>query len=371
MKIIKQENFKMKLIYLTNIQIPTKASAQAIQTMSMNRVFGEILKEKFLLISPKNKENTNLKLNFNWKKISNNRKLPRALRQLILILKSIPVVLKFKPDNIYTRDILVACLMNFLGFNPVYEIHKPFETRIGEYIFKKISKKIKIVSISHSLKEFIIEKYNLKSENILVAHDGVFLEEFESIKETKENLKEKYLKLKKEDFVILYQGSFQKGKGMELILKVAPKIKNIFFVLIGGSEEQIKELEKNKEKNILFLGRKEQKQIPFYIKSADVVILPNTKELSYWKYTSPLKMFDYMASNVPILASNIGSIKEVLNEKNSFLFNPENINDLIEKIQYILSNSIESEKKVKIAFGNVKDYTWQKRAENKKEKIIY
>ncbi len=344
--------------------MPAKFSAQAIQAMSMVRVFNEILKRNFLLISPKNIENENLKTNFNWKKISIPKKIPRALRQFIFILKTIRYVSEFDPDIIYTRDIFVSFVMNFLRFNPVYEIHKPFETIIGKYIFKKIAKKIKIVSISNSLKEFIVKKYKLDSKDIFVAHDGVFLNEFESIKESKENLKKKYLKLNKNDFVVLYQGSFQKGKGVELVLKASQKIDDVIFVLIGGNEEQIKNLSRNKKENVLFLGRKEQREIPYYIKSADIVILPNTKELSYWKYTSPLKMFDYMASNIPILSSNIGSINEVLNEKNCFFFDPESIVDLIRKIKFMKNNYNEAERKAKIALKDVKNYTWKKRANN-------
>ena len=70
-----------------------------------------------------------------------------------------------------------------------------------------------------------------------------------------------------------------------------------------------------------------------------------------------------MASGTPILASNIGSITEVLNEKNSFLFDPENLNDLIDKIKFAQDNWQEREKRADNAFRDVKNYTWQKRAD--------
>lgn len=328
----------MKIAYLANIQI-TSNSAQAIQVKAMARAFSQILKSDFLLISSENKPNNNL---------------PKFLRQLIFIIKSLPKAKKFKADYIYTRNIVVAFFSKIFGFGAIYEIHQSFNTKIGDFIFRLIGKNIKIVAISQALKDFIVKEGGAENDfckDILVAHDGVFLEDFENIKISK----------KESNFTALYQGGLQEGKGVDLVLEASKILLDINFILLGRDNNKIK---KDSLNNILFLNCLPQKEVYRYIKSADLVLLPNTRKLSYWQFTSPLKMFEYMASGVPIIASNLGSIKEILSDKNAIMFDPEKENDLIEKISWARKNYAEAQKRANQAFEDVKNYTWAKRVEN-------
>jgi len=351
-----------KLLYLTNVKVPS-TDAQSLQVGAMNKAFWERLKDDFVLISPKNEENKDLKKEYKWLRLNVFNFLPRFLRYLLLILFSLPYVLRFKPDFIFSRDVGVVLFYKIIGLRTCYEIHKPFETKLGNILFRIISPRIKIVAISGALKEYIIKKYNLNGKNILVAHDGVFLEDFEKISLSKENLKKKYLGLGQEDFVVLYTGTLQQGKGINLILKGASSLKDVFFIIIGGEDTEIEKFKRAVSDNVLFFGRKSHREIPFYLKAADLLILPLTKQLKYWSYSSPLKLFEYMASQIPILASNIGSITEVLNNNNSFLFNPDDLNDLVKKMKFARENREEREKRANNAFQDVKNYTWNKRAE--------
>jgi glycosyltransferase involved in cell wall biosynthesis len=272
------------------------------------------------------------------------------------------LVRKYQPDIIYTRDIVVAWFYKKLRYQTVYEIHNPFETKIGNSIFKLIAPKIKIVATHNALKDFIIKRYNLNAENVLVARNGVFLEDYNEIKEKREILKEKYLGLKGDDFVVMYSGNFQEGKGIELIFEAATQLPKIFFAIIGGSEEEIKKMNEV-PKNILFLGRKLQEEIPPYLKSSDLLVLPFTKKLRTYNYHCSLKIFQYMASNVPILTSEGGATMEILNLHNSFLFNTEKSRDIVEKIRYIQSNQKEALIRASQAFNDVKEYAWEKRVD--------
>ena len=350
----------MKLLYLTNVQIPAD-DAQNLQIQSMCQAFHKALGDNFLLTSPLNKRNKDFNALFAWKRIKVFKKWPRGLRQLFFLFKLLFLVRRFKPNIIYTRDIFIAWFFRKIGYLCVYEIHKPFETKIGNFLFKSIAKKIRIVAISQSLKDFIVEKYQLDEAGVLVAHDGVDLELFD-IKEDKNLLVKKYFNLPNDNFVALYSGSLQKGKGVELIMKAADGLPNISFVIIGGSQKEIENFQ-DIPSNIYFSKRKSQKEIPFYLKAADLLILPMNKTLFYGLYASPLKLFEYMASGTPILASDFGAIREVLNEKNAFLFDPDNINDLIEKIKYISNNNEKAIRIAKESLKLIKDYTWQKRVE--------
>jgi glycosyltransferase involved in cell wall biosynthesis len=345
----------MKLLYLTNVQIPAE-NAQNLQIQAMSRAFFDSLKENFILISPWNKENRGMNHIYHWERIKIINWLPRSLKQLFFLFKSRKIVKKFQSDIIYTRDIAVAWFFKKIGFKTVYEIHKPFITKIGNMIFKKICKEIKIIAISQALKDFIVNQYNLNPDMILVAHDGVDLKNFD-ILENKEQLKEKYFGEIKDKFIVLYTGSQEKGKGVEIIIDAASKLKDLAFVVIGSQEDK-------QEGNLIFKKRIDQKEIPGYLKAADLLVLPMNKELSYSAYSSPLKLFEYMASGIPILASKIGAIREVLDEKNSFLFDLDKRGDFEEKVLYAKNNKLEAQERAKGALENVKNYTWGERVGN-------
>jgi len=122
-------------------------------------------------------------------------------------------------------------------------------------------------------------------------------------------------------------------------------------------------LKKIASENVLFLGKKPHQEIPYYLKAANLLILPNTSQLSYYKYTSPLKVFEYLASGTPILASSLGSIKEILNEKNAFLFDPKNKKKLVKKIKFIKENYYLCKEKTLFALKDACKFDWSERVQ--------
>jgi glycosyltransferase involved in cell wall biosynthesis len=93
--------------------------------------------------------------------------------------------------------------------------------------------------------------------------------------------------------------------------------------------------------------------------------LPNSKksEISK-KYTSPMKLFEYMASGIPIVASDLPSIREILNESNSVLVDPDIPKSIINGIIEVITNKSLANKISEQSFLDVENYTWSKRAIN-------
>ena len=98
--------------------------------------------------------------------------------------------------------------------------------------------------------------------------------------------------------------------------------------------------------------------------NSDISVLPNS-----WKYkistdyTSPLKLFEYMAAWKVIIASNLPSINDVLSWDDCVFFEADEPTDLKDKMSSILENRIDIEK-IKInCIHKVKKYTWSKRCE--------
>jgi len=70
-----------------------------------------------------------------------------------------------------------------------------------------------------------------------------------------------------------------------------------------------------------------------------------------------------MATKRPIVASDIASLKEVLNNENAFFVRPDDPQSLAEGVKNILQNVKFADKISKQAYSDVQKYTWEKRAE--------
>ena len=96
---------------------------------------------------------------------------------------------------------------------------------------------------------------------------------------------------------------------------------------------------------------------------ADILIYSGTrKSEKFKKYTSPLKLFEYMASKRPIIASDLPSIREILNTENAILVKPGSAKALANAIKFALENPDFCAKISKQAYKDVQKYTWEKRA---------
>jgi glycosyltransferase involved in cell wall biosynthesis len=103
---------------------------------------------------------------------------------------------------------------------------------------------------------------------------------------------------------------------------------------------------------------------------ADLLFYPMTKKTQTYWCCSPMKIFEYMATGIPILSSNVGSVSEVLNHTNSIPFDPEDEQSIIDGVNFFLKKNEEAKQRAKKALQDVrKQYTWYKRAKEILETI--
>jgi glycosyltransferase involved in cell wall biosynthesis len=257
--------------------------------------------------------------------------------------------------------------LSFLKKKLVFEAHRFSPKR--SFFYKRFkNKNFKVVVVTKRLREDFI-KIGFKSENILIAPDGVDLAEFD-IEISKEEARNRVV-LPLDAKIVMYTGHLFEWKGADILLQVAKLISNdqflisknneILFVFVGGTEHDIKSFIKKAEglDNVLILGHKPHSQIPTYLKAADVLVLPNNDDEGIFSlYTSPLKLFEYMAAKRSIVASDLPSIREVLNDANAFLVKSGDPSALAEGIcRAFLDNQ-----KIEMAFRDVQRYAWNKRA---------
>ena len=194
-------------------------------------------------------------------------------------------------------------------------------------------------------------------KNILLAHDGVKIGEYRNIKP---NVKEEIAN-------VVYIGNLFEWKGVYTLADSLKYLgKNIRLIIVGGSIDTLPSFKRyvidNNIKNIEIVGFVKQHKTIEFIEKADVLILPNSARDKMSYYTSPIKLFEYMASKRPIVASRLPSIEEILeDEKNAVLFEPDNPVDLAKKIKWVINNNCDDI--VSQAYNDVQEYTWDKRAE--------
>lgn len=210
-----------------------------------------------------------------------------------------------------------------------------------------------LVVINQYLKELYL-KDGVK--NILVAHDGVKLDDYIHLEP---NLK------KKNPSNIVYVGNLFEWKGVYTLADSMHYINNAKLIVVGGSSDTLpyfqNYIQENKIINIELTGFIPHEETIKYIQDADILVLPNSSKDKMSYYTSPLKMFEYMASKRPIIASRLPSIQEVLQDGvNAILFEPDNSRDLADKIKYTLTS--DTSYLVQKAFEDVVEYTWHNRA---------
>ena len=367
----------MKLIYIVNQRLPIE-KAYGLQIAKMAEAFADCGLE-VNLISPTRRDPIkqdffsfySIKRNFKFKKLfSPDFYFPGKLDKVAVAVKSLvsaSVLALYsvfrKADFIYSRDELPLYFLSFFKKSLIFEIHR-FSKKRSFFYRRFRNKNFKVVSISKGLKDELLN-FGFKPENILVAPDGVDLEEF-NLNLSKSEARIKFgLPLDKK--IAVYAGHLFKWKGVDTLLKAALLLKEVLFVFIGGTEKDVENfkllIEKYRAENVMLLGHRPYSEIPFYLKAADVLVLPNEKEEKISEfYTSPLKLFEYMASGRPIVASNLPSVREILDKDSGLFFESGSSQRLIEAIKRVIEDENLTKSLSAKAFEKIHQYTWDKRA---------
>jgi glycosyltransferase involved in cell wall biosynthesis len=117
------------------------------------------------------------------------------------------------------------------------------------------------------------------------------------------------------------------------------------------------------ENRLRFIDRVPTGDVPRWIRACDVVTIPwPWNEFSAY-YTSPMKLFEYMAAGVPIVASDLPSLREVLRHgENAWLVQPGDPAGLAAGIGHLLRYPELAGRLAQTARTEAGTYTWQHRA---------
>jgi len=128
-------------------------------------------------------------------------------------------------------------------------------------------------------------------------------------------------------YCFVYAGTFEPYQGIDLLIrsfgKVIQRRPDAFLLIVGGTALQIDShrclVEKEGlEDHCRFTGTVSQRLAHAYMRSADALLSPRTEGIN-----TPLKIYQQLASGIPLVATNIRSHTQVLNDDVAFLADPE------------------------------------------------
>lgn len=125
-------------------------------------------------------------------------------------------------------------------------------------------------------------------------------------------------------FNVGYAGSAFPGKGVEIVLACAALMPDATFHIIGPDAKACARLGPLSP-NLCFTGRRPQSETLGLLKSMDALLLPNQRSViirsgaDIGQHTSPLKLFEYMASGRPIVASDLPVFQDILRDGHNAL----------------------------------------------------
>lgn len=156
--------------------------------------------------------------------------------------------------------------------------------------------------------------------------------------------------------IALYVGAIMEWFAADLLLEVAQKCRDISFVLIGKANIDTSKLQK--EANIYDLGTRDYAEIPKYMHGSDVGIIPFDVQHPVVEAVNPLKLYEYMAAGLPVVATKWKELELV----NSPAYLAEDSDEFADALKNALREG-NRDKYVRFAQAN----TWRKRYKRVKE----
>ncbi len=300
-------------------------------------------------------------------------KTGHLLQLLTFALVATVRALVLKPDVIYSRDEVTGFFLSLCTNRLVYEIHTKRPLIHIRAILRNVHH---CVAITKGLKDFYVRTWNILPEKVLVAPDAVSPERFESPL-TKSELRVA-LGLPEDRLIVGHLGKITtmgKGKGVEELIEGFPAVKKKHphaLLFLAGVEEHEKPYINElcaaagiAREDVTVVGHIPQKEFPQYFLVCDVLVMAYPDLEHYRLFMSPIKLFEYMASGIPMVTTDLPSVREILDESLAVFVRPGDAEDMARGVHAVLADQEAAATRAEKARREVKEkYTWEKRAHN-------
>lgn len=295
-----------------------------------------------------------------------------TLSYALVMLFALPFV---RADVIYSRDELLLALLSRLKpkRSLAYEAHLFPSSRRGASLQRTVCGGVgSVVAITPQLRDDLVEMRNADVGRTISAHDGIRRARFETLPDTVEARRR--VGWDESAFIVGYVGSLKMiglDKGVGALLRAVANVAGAQLALVGGRSAQARALKRQwtelglPNERFLHLGHVPPGDVPLYLRAFDVCAMPHPATAQFARYTSPLKLFEYMAAAGAIVASDLPGWSDVLRHGETALLVPPD--DVAAWTAAIDALQRDPDLRRKLG-GNAREqvmanYTWTARAE--------
>ncbi len=208
------------------------------------------------------------------------------------------------------------------GNETARKIHAKFAEH---FEYKQLSNSNGLIAVSSETKQMLRREFPGILKPVEIINNGIDIEDFTintSIKEVPNQL--------------LFVGRLDAIKGIVPLVEAMRLLPNATLKIIGDGDEKqavLSLIKKYQLSNVDLLGAQPIETVRQYIHKSFALVLPSFYE------TQGIVSMEANACGKPVAASNIAGIKEVVRDNyNGVLFTPGNIDDMVEKINFLLNN---------------------------------
>jgi len=244
----------------------------------------------------------------------------KLILDFFLFLKVLRRLFVGKYDLIHTHEegnIMGVACQKLTGIPHLYDMHSSLVQQMDNFQFTRsrivirLFRIIENISLKNAAAVIVICRtlYD-HAAGITAAAKLTLIENFMDDRPAASD-PEKLLRLKREvnpdgKKIVMYTGTLEPYQGIPLLLDSLNFLSDDFrLVLIGGKAHQVEELGRRLQalgftKRVLLLGQKSAAEIPYYLQTADILVSPRTLGTNI-----PLKIYSYLASGVPVVATDL------------------------------------------------------------------
>jgi glycosyltransferase involved in cell wall biosynthesis len=261
----------------------------------------------------------------------------------------------------YSKPFVLTQHNTFIEYDSIFDnIERLNDLAVGKETLKEADK---IIAVSNATKNYVLS-LGAKPEKVKVLHNGVDLVRFRPLAGKREEMRRK-LGISQNSIVVLTVRRLVYKNGIDTLIESAniavKKNPKIVFLVVGKGPDlnnvQMKINQLGIENNFRLTGFVKDEDLPFYYNAADFFVLPSKSGEGL-----PLVALEAMACGLPVIATNVGGISEILMEDYGKLV-PPNQPELLAKAVLEFSNIDLSSRKKEIRAVMEEKYSWDKNVE--------
>jgi glycosyltransferase involved in cell wall biosynthesis len=269
------------------------------------------------------------------------------------------------PLRLYSREIEAARMISPRHRIDVFlEIHRVPAGRLRRsWLLEAAERAAGVLAISGGVRDDLLT-LGVAPDLLRVEHDA-FEPTLVSAAPDR-NTARRELRLAEGEQVVVYTGGLLAWKGVEIAAEAARLLPGVTFLVAGGMEQDVTRLRRSTSDipNLRVDGFQPPERVPLYLAAADLGLVPNLAEpVISALYTSPLKVFESMAAGLPLVASDLPSLREILDETQARFFPPGDARALATALRELLADEPARRAMAGAMASAAPAHTWDRRAE--------